>query len=716
MNEKYTTHFDLRPDQLNEEQAAIELEELTKLIADHDRLYEDAEPEIHDSEYDALRIRNDKIEKLFPHLVRPDSPSYKVGAPPSGKFRKVKHNVPMLSLSNAFAYEDIANFLDSIRSFIIELKDPSIPIEIVAEPKVDGVSCSLRYENQKLELGVTRGDGLEGEDVTENVKTIDDIPKQLPPSAPEILEIRGEIYMSNEEFLKFNKEQEERGEKIFANPRNAAAGSLRQIDSKVTALRPLRFFGYAWGETSEPIAETQQEARERIESWGFKLNEPAIVLKGLDEIINYYEDIQNKRSGFDFSIDGVVYKINRIDLQERLGFISRSPRWAIAHKLPPEKGQTRIKDIKIQVGRVGSLTPIAELEPINIGGVLVSRATLHNQDEIERKDFRKGDLVVVQRAGDVIPQVVSVIIKDRQLDSKPYQFPDKCTICQSATVREQHEAVRYCTGGLFCSAQAHERLKHFISRNAFDIEGLGEKIIEMFYNEGLIKDPSDIFKLEEKLSKLNQIVNQPKGLIPLEEREGWGIKSANNLFAAIRERKTVTFERFLYALGINHVGETTAKIISRNYMSFKHFMETATASKNPESESYQHLVNISGIGPKAADATVAFFNEEHNIKVLNELQSLVEISDYEPTYSDRSIFSGKTIVFTGTLEKMSRNEAKARAESIGANVTNSVSKRTDYIIAGKKAGKKIEKADKLGVKIISEETWLKMLEEGSDLK
>ncbi len=716
MNYKNTTHFDLRPDQLNEEQAAIELEELAKLIAYHDRLYEDAEPEIHDSEYDALRIRNDKIEKLFPHLVRPDSPSYKVGATPSGKFRKVKHKIPMLSLSNAFTYEDISNFFTSIRSFIIELNDPSIPIEIVAEPKIDGISCSLRYENQRLVLGATRGDGIEGDDVTNNVKTINDIPKQLPPFAPEILEIRGEVYMSDEDFLKFNKEQEEKGEKIFANPRNAAAGSLRQIDPEVTDSRPLSFFAYAWGDISEPIAKTQWEARDRIASWGFILSKPAKILNGLDEIKQFYEEIQSKRSGFGFSIDGVVYKINKIDLQGRLGFISRSPRWAIAHKLPPEKGQTRIKDIKIQVGRVGSLTPIAELEPINIGGVLVSRATLHNQDEIERKDFRKGDLVVVQRAGDVIPQVVSVIIKDRPLDSKPYQFPDKCTICQSATVREQHEAVRYCTGGLFCSAQAHERLKHFISRNAFDIEGLGGKIIEMFYNEGLVNVPSDIFKLEEKLSKSNQIINQPKGLIPLEEREGWGIKSTNNLFAAIRERKTVTFERFLYALGINHVGETTAKIISRNYLSFKRFMEAATVSENPESESYRHLVNISGIGPKVADAIVSFFNEEHNIKVLNELLSLVRVSDYEPTYSDRSIFSGKTIVFTGTLVKMSRNEAKARAESIGANVTNSVSKRTDYIIAGKKAGKKIEKADKLGVKIISEEDWLKMLEESSDLK
>ncbi|MGB5749559.1 MAG: NAD-dependent DNA ligase LigA, partial [Desulfobacterales bacterium] len=483
MDTKYTPHFDIPPEQLDEKQAGSELEELARLIAHHDRLYEDAKPEIYDSEYDALRIRNSEIENLFPHLVRLDSPSNKVGAPPSAKFQKIKHDIPMLSLGNAFSYEDIDKFIKGIRLFIKELKDPSIPIEMVGEPKVDGVSCSLRYEKSKLVLAATRGDGIEGEDVTENIKTINDIPKRLPPDAPEILEIRGEIYMTDDEFLKFNREQEEKGEKIFANPRNAAAGGLRQLDPKITASRPLRFFGYAWGEISEPIAATQWEARERIASWGFKLNKPAKVLNNIDEIRQYYEEIQSERSGFDFSIDGVVYKINRIDLQERLGFISRSPRWAIAHKFSPEKGKTHIRDIKIQVGRVGSLTPIAELEPLNIGGVLVSRATLHNQDEIEKKDFRKGDLVVVQRAGDVIPQVVTVDLKARPLDSKPYKFLKKCPVCNSTTVREQFESVRYCTGGLYCPAQSLERLKHFVSRNAFDIEGMGEKNIEMFYNE-----------------------------------------------------------------------------------------------------------------------------------------------------------------------------------------------------------------------------------------
>jgi len=711
MKKKYTPNFDIRPDQLNEEQAEIELEELAKLIAYHDRLYEDAKPEIHDSEYDALRIRNDEIEKLFPLLVRPDSPSYKVGAPPSGKFRKVKHKIPMLSLSNAFTYEDVANFIKYIRSFIIELRDPLVPIEIVAEPKIDGVSCSLRYENHRLVLGVTRGDGIEGDDVTQNVKTINDIPKQLPPSAPEILEIRGEIYMSDEDFLRFNKEQEKKGEKIFANPRNAAAGSLRQIDSKITDSRPLKFFGYTWGETSEPIAETQWEARKRIASWDFELNEPAKKLNGLDEIKQYYEEIQSKRSGFGFSIDGVVYKINRVDLQERLGFISRSPRWAIAHKLPPEKGQTRIKGIKIQVGRVGSLTPIAELEPINIGGVLVSRATLHNQDEIERKDFRKGDLVVVQRAGDVIPQVVSVIIKNRPKGTKTYHFLEKCPVCQSATAREDYESARYCTAGLYCPAQALEKLKHFVSRDAFDIEGLGEKKIEMFYNEGLVKDPSEIFRLEERLTRPAFSINSLINVVPLEDREGWGIKSANNLFRAIRARKKIPFERFLYALGIKNVGMTNARIIARNFLSFSKFMEASLAFRDRSSDSYKKLESISGIGSTVGDSVADFFSEVHNVKVIKELMSFVEVGDYEPTFTAQSKVTGRTIVFTGSLEKMSRNEAKSKAESLGANVTNSISKKTDYVISGTNAGGKLKKAEDLGLTILSESDWLKIVDE-----
>jgi len=712
MKKIHSKYYSIDPDKLTEQQARDEIDELAELIKYHDRLYyDDAEPEITDAEYDDLRIRNSKIEKLFRHLVRRDSPSNKVGTPPSEKFQKIRHEIPMLSLGNAFSFEDIENFLDGIRSFIIELKDPSIPIEIVGEPKVDGVSCSLRYEKNKLVFGATRGDGIEGEDVTENVKTIHDIPIKLPPTAPEIVEIRGEIYMTDEEFLKFNEGQEERGEKIFANPRNAAAGSLRQLDPKISATRPLRFFGYAWGDISEPIAATQWEARERISSWGFKLNKPSRILNNIDEIRQYYEEIQSERSVFGFSIDGVVYKINRIDLQERLGFISRSPRWAIAHKFSPEQGQTHIRDIKIQVGRVGSLTPIAELEPLNIGGVLVSRATLHNQDEIEKKDFRKGDLVIVQRAGDVIPQVVSCVLTERPKSAEPYKFPEICPICNSATAREQFESVRYCTGGLYCPAQSLERLKHFVSRNAFDIEGLGEKNIEMFYIEGLVKDPTDIFKLEERLSKRDLDFNSTETIAPLEEREGWGAKSASNLFFAIRDRKKISFDRFLYALGMKHIGETTAKIIARNYLSFKAFMQSAIASQDKKSIEYKHLTNISGIGTTAGDAIVDFFNNDHNVKVIKELISLIEISDFVPTYSTQSKIAGKTIVFTGALDKMSRGEAKTKAESLGANVSNSISKKTDYVVAGDSAGSKLKKARDLGVTVISEDDWFKLIDE-----
>jgi DNA ligase (NAD+) len=710
MSNKFTPYSDLRPDQLDEKQAAAELKELARLIAYHDRLYEDAQPEIYDSEYDALRIRNSEIENLFPYLIRSDSPSAKVGAPPLGKFKKRKHELPMLSLGNAFSYEDVENFLNGIRSFIIELKDPSIPIEIIGEPKVDGVSCSLRYEKNELVLGATRGDGIEGEDVTVNVMTIPDIPKKLPSDAPDVLEIRGEIYITDEDFLKFNREQEEKGAKIFANPRNATAGGLRQLDPKITASRPLRFFGYAWGAISEPIAATQWEARQRIASWGFKLNEPAKILTNTDETTQYYEDVQSKRSGFGYSIDGVVYKINRIDLQERLGSIARSPRWAIAHKFSPEKGKTHIRDIKIQVGRVGSLTPIAELEPVNIGGVLVSRATLHNQDELERKDFRKGDLVVVQRAGDVIPQVVSVDLTERPMDAEPYKFPNKCPVCNSTTIREESESVRYCTGGLYCQAQSLERLKHFVSRDAFDIEGMGEKNVEMFYNEGLVKDPTDIFKLEGRLSKPAQNLDIAEKIVPLEDRKGWGVKSANNLFNAIRDRRRIPFDRFIYALGIRHVGESTAKIIARNYLSFKAFMYSAIASKDKNSVAYQHLINISGFGSSAGDAIVDFFCEEHNVKIIEELMSLIEIYEYEPTIPVESKLAGKIIVFTGALDKMSRSEAKAKAESLGANVSNSISKKTDYIIAGTNAGSKLTKAMDLGIKVISERDWLKIVD------
>ena len=708
---KHSKYYDIDPDKLTEQEASDELAELSELIAYHDRIYDEGQPEITDAEYDALLKRNEQIENLFPNLVRPDSPSFKVGAPPTGRFRKVHHKISMLSLKNAFTYEDILNFLKSIRSFIAELKDPSIPIEIVAELKIDGVSCSLLYENHKLTQAATRGNGETGDDVTANVWAIPDIPHTLPKSAPKVLEIRGEIYMTDDDFLNLNAAQEHNGEKIFANPRNAAAGSLRQLNPNVSGSRPLRFFGYAWGETSEPIAKTQWEARRYISSLGFKLCEPSRLIEGIEEIKEFYEEIQSKRSGYGFSIDGIVYKINRIDLQERLGSLTRSPRWAIAHKFSPEMGHTHIKDISISVGRMGTLTPIAELEPINIGGVLVSRAQLHNQDEIERKDFRKGDLVIVQRAGDVIPQVVSVILIERRKDAKPFEFPKECPVCKSKTVREQFESVRYCSGGLYCRAQTLERLKYFVSRNAFDIEGLGEKIIEGFYNEGLINDPTDIFKLEERLSKPDLDLNKSDNIVPLEDRKGWGVKSANNLYRAINDKKQISFERFLCALGIKHVGETTAKILARNYLSFNYFMKSVIASKNKNSQAFENLINISGIGEAAGNTIVDFFSEDHNLIIINELMSLIKILDYIPSLSVGSKFTGKTIVFTGALDKMSRNEAKSKAESLGANVSSSISKKTDYVVAGDKAGGKLDKAKELGIKVITENDWYMIFDE-----
>ena len=661
-----------------------------------------------------LRIRNSRIEARFPHLVRPDSPSQKIGAPPTGKFAKVKHKIPMLSLANAFDYEDVENFINSVRSFIIELNDPTTPLSIIAEPKVDGVSCSLRYENHQLVLGATRGDGFVGEDVTLNVKTIKDIPHCLPTEAPDTIEIRGEIYMTDTDFLLLNEAQEKRGDKLFANPRNAAAGSLRQLNPRITASRPLRFFGYAWGESSKGFARTQSDARAQLQKWGFELNEPARVLNHLDEIKAYYVEIQSRRSGFDFSIDGVVYKINALRLQERLGHIGRSPRWAIAHKFSPEQGQTHIQKISVSVGRIGTLTPIADLEPVGIGGVLVSRATLHNQDEIERKDFRENDLVLVQRAGDVIPQVVSVILTERKPESEPFLFPTECPVCGSATHREPRESARYCTGGLFCPAQALEKLKYFVSKSAIDIEGMGSKIIEMFYEEGLIKDPADIFVLEERLAGINEKSDPETAIVPLKDRDGWGEKSAANLFQAIQNRREVPLDRFICSLGIKHVGRATARIISRNYLSFDQFLTAMLACKDRDSDAYEHLISISGIGPTAADAMIAFFNETHNMEVIKKLQGFMDIQDYETVSVGKSIIAGKTIVFTGALEQMGRNEAKARAETLGGNVTGSVSKKTDFVVAGQGSGKKLATAKQLGIRVLSEEQWLALCKNSNE--
>jgi DNA ligase (NAD+) len=712
MIKKHSKNFDIEVGNLTEKQAVKELAELAELIAHHDLLYEEARPELTDAEYDELRKRNEGIEARFPHCIRADSPSKRVGyIPPSG-FKKVRHSVSMLSLDFVYTFEKIGDFIDRIRHFIIDLKDPSVQFDFVAEPKVDGVSCSLRYENHKLIQAATRGDGQVGEDITANAMTIANIPKILPPDSPNLIEIRGEVYINDKDFISLNEQQKRTGEKSFANPRNAAAGSLRQLDPKITASRPLRFFAYAWGEVSRPFAKKQWEARNYLFSWGFKLNEPSRLVKNLDEIKSYYEEIESKRSRLGFSIDGVVYKVNRLDLQKRLGFKNRSPQWAIAHKFSPEKAQTHIRSISISVGRMGTLTPIAELEPVNVGGVLVSRATLHNQDEIERKDFRIGDLVIVQRAGDVIPQVVSVLINKRPSDAEPFIFQDHCPSCNSKTVRQVGEADWTCTASLICPAQSLERLTHFASRNAFDIEGLAEQNIKTFLNEGLLQSPADIFRLEEKLAPSDMFSFKDKDKkrpLPLQEREGWGPVSANKLFEAIKRRKKISLDRFIYALGINQVGEATSKLLARKYISFSKFKKAIEAAQDRKSDYYQELEKINGIGPIVADNIISFFSDSHNGAIIKDIVTQIEVVDFALPKAFSSELAAKTIVFTGILEKMTRSEAKAKAESLGAIVVGDVSSKTDYVIAGQSAGSKVKKAKDLGIHVLTEAEWLEII-------
>ena len=716
MTKKRSKNFDIAVDKLTEKQATQALAKLAALIAHHDRLYEVARPELTDAEYDELRKRNEDIEAHFPQLIRPDSPSKRVGYIPTSGFRKVRHSVPMRSLEFDYAFEKIADFINDIRVFIIDLKDTSVQLDFVAEPKIDGVSCSLRYEKHKLIQAATRGDGQIGEDVTANAMTIEEIPKTLPDSSPKLIEIRGEVYMTDQEFILLNKELENTGEKLFANPRNATAGSLRQLNPNITASRPLRFFAYAWGEVSQPFAKTQWEARRQLSKWGFKLNEPSRVVRNLEEIKAYYEEMESKRSRLGFSIDGIVYKVNRLDLQERLGYKNRSPRWAKAHKFSPEKAQTHIKSISISVGRMGTLTPIAELEPVNIGGVLVSRATLHNEDEIERKDFRVRDLVIVQRAGDVIPQVVSVIIDKRPLDAVPFVFPTQCPSCNSKAVRHIGEADWVCTASLTCPNQALARLVHFTSRHAFNIEGLAEQNIKTFLDEGLLESPADIFRLEEKLAAPDIFTfgkGEKERLLPLQEREGWGAVSANKLFEAIKKRENISLDRFIYALGINQVGETTAKLLARSYSSLAKFRKKIDASQNRKSKEYEHLKSIDGIGPIVADKILTFFADPHNITVVDDIIFQIEVTDFEVPHMQTSQLTGKTIVFTGTLEKMTRSEAKAKAESLGAIVAGDVSSKTDYVIAGPGAGTKEKKAKHLNIPVLTEAEWLKMVRDTS---
>ena len=691
-------------DRMTEGEAAAELERLASEIAQHDALYyRQDQPEISDAEYDALRERNAAIEARFPHLIRDDSPSARVGAEPVEAFGKVMHAVPMLSLGNVFDEEGVRDFLERIRRFLgLETVEG---LAFTAEPKIDGLSITLRYEKGRLVQGATRGDGYQGENVTANVRTIADIPETIKSrNFPDPFEVRGEIYMSRAAFQRLNDGQASRGERSFANPRNAAAGSLRQLDPAITASRPLQFFAYGWGEAPRLPAETQWGIYRAMADWGFPLNPLARLTSSVEEMLDTYRDIESGRAGLDYDIDGVVYKLDRLDLQQRLGFVSRSPRYAVAHKFPAEKATTILRDIEIQVGRTGALTPVAKLEPVTVGGVVVQNATLHNEDEIARKDVRVGDTVIVQRAGDVIPQILGVVEAKRPKGAKRFSFPTVCPACGSHASRElnpttgKEDVVRRCTGGLICPAQRVERLKHFVSRNAFDIEGLGEKRIKELYDDRIIQSPPDIFTLAKSDMGAK-----------IAEREGWGELSARNLFNAIEARRAIKLDRFIYALGIPHVGEITARLLARAYGSIEAFRDAMLAAANDRAgEAYAELDNIEGIGPTVAEAIVDFFAEPHNVEVVDGLLREVRPEPLE-AIDHASPISGKTVVFTGTLEKMTRPEAKARAERLGAKVAGSVSKKTDYVVAGPGAGSKLKEAERLGLKVLTEDEWLELI-------
>ena len=710
----------IAPENLTRDQAKAELARLAKEIAEHDRAYyqKDA-PVISDAEYDELRLRNAAIEKRFPDLVRPDSPSLRIGAAPAGGFAKVRHTVPMLSLDNAFDREDVEAFFVRVRRILESERGlkPDQAIDIVGEPKIDGLSIALRYEKGKFVRGATRGDGTEGEDVTANLMTLDDVPRTLKGKAPSVLEVRGEIYMARTDFMKLNAAREKAGEALFANPRNSAAGSLRQLDPTVTASRPLRFFAYALGEKSADadIGRTHWEFLQHLKAWGFHVNPKATLLHGVEDALAFHAAVGEERAGLDYDIDGVVYKVNRFDWQDTLGMVSRAPRWAIAHKFPAERAQTVLEKITVNVGRTGALTPVANLTPVTVGGVVVSRASLHNEDEIARKDFREGDTVIIQRAGDVIPQVVSVVLEKRPKNAKPYKFPQKCPVCGSHAVREEGDAAWHCTGGLICAAQRAERLRHFVSRSAYDIEGLGWERLVLFIEKGLIKSPADIFTLEER---------NGKDFPPLQEWEGWGEKSAENLFKAIDARRTIPFERYINALGIPQVGEATAKVLARAYGTLDDWREAMVAAarerranreetKKPElvGPHYAALLTIPGIGISMADDIVSFFEEKHNLEVLDALDRAgVRVQKVEvPRAAAGSPVFGKTVVFTGALATMTRSAAEQQAESLGAKVTGSVSKKTDYVVVGADAGSKADKAKALGVKILAEDEWLALI-------
>ncbi|MBY4629489.1 NAD-dependent DNA ligase LigA [Rhizobium croatiense] len=708
-------------DALTIEEAAAELERLAKEIAHHDALYHGKDrPEISDADYDALKRRNDALEARFPELIREDSPSRHVGAAPSVTFSPVIHARPMLSLDNTFSQEDVQDFVAGVYRFLGRLPDQSIAF--TAEPKIDGLSMSIRYENGRLVTAATRGDGTTGENVTANIRTIAEIPNELPKGVPAVVEIRGEVYMAKSDFLALNRQMEAEGKQTYVNPRNTAAGSLRQLDAKVTASRKLKFFAYAWGEMAEMPADTQFGMVQTFKDWGFPVNPLMKRLNSVADILAHYDEIGLERPDLDYDIDGVVYKVDSLELQQRLGFRSRSPRWATAHKFPAEQAFTEVEKIEIQVGRTGALTPVARLKPITVGGVVVTNATLHNEDYIkgignsgerirpEEHDIREGDTVIVQRAGDVIPQILDVVMEKRAAAARSYEFPKACPVCGSHAVREVNEktgkmdSVRRCTGGFICRAQATEHLKHFVSRNAFDIEGLGSKQVDFFFEN---EDPSlqirtapEIFTLEKR---------QQDSLTKLENIDGFGKVSVGKLYAAINERRSISLHRFIYALGIRHVGETTAKLLARSYGSYEAFATAMKEAAPLSGDAWNDLNAIEGIGEVVARAMVEFYKEPRNVEVIGRLLDEVTPQEAEQPVTAGSPVAGKTVVFTGSLEKFTRDEAKARAESLGAKVAGSVSKKTDIVVAGPGAGSKLDKARELGVQTMDEDEWLALI-------
>ncbi len=689
------------PDLFSRATAAERHAELVRLIHLHDQAYYEQDmPHISDAEYDALRRELEALEAQYPALVTAESPSQKVGYAPAAAFGKVTHRKPMLSLGNCFNEADVEDFLTRVRRFLA-LPEETL-LEVTTEPKIDGLSFSARYEQGKLVLGATRGDGAEGEDITQNLKQVKNLPHGLHGSGwPEVLEVRGEVYMRHADFQQLNAQRQAAGDSLFANPRNAAAGSLRQLDARITAERSLHAFVYAWGDVSDEAAlgDTQYEAVQRLGEWGMPLNPWFRKANSLPEIIEHYQYIQSHRYTLTYDIDGMVYKVNRLDWQQRLGFIARAPRWGTAHKFPAEQAVTRLNAISIQVGRTGALTPVAELEPVTVGGVVVSRATLHNEDEIARKDIRVGDVVRLQRAGDVIPQVVAVLPEQRPEQSVPFVFPVTCPECGSHAVREEGEAVRRCTGGLICPAQAVERLKHFVSRDALDIEGLGSKQVKAFHAWELVRSPAEIFTLAERDSQ---------SLTPLRNREGWGKLSVEKLWAAIDVARRPSFDRFIFALGIRHIGQETAKMLARHYETVEHWLASMQRLAEGEAVARDELTAMDGIGDAVADALSEFFAEPHNTDMLHALLQQVQPQPLAKQDTSQQPLAGKTLVFTGSMQAMSRNEAKALAERLGAKVAGSISGNTDVLIAGEDAGSKLTKARQLGIHIISEADWLSL--------